>query len=86
MDWLKDQFSRSNIISGLLAVGIWGAVIALSLQQAPIPDILYAGGMSVIAFFFGTKVGERNGEEKILNTIEKWTGGSWHGKLQNHER
>jgi len=79
MDWLKDQFSRSNIISGLLAVGIWGAVIALSLQQAPIPDILYAGGMSVVAFFFGTKVGERNGEEKVLRIMEDLERGGRNG-------
>lgn len=86
MDWLKDQFSRSNIISGLLAVAIWGGIIYLAVVQAPIPDILYAGGMSVVAFFFGTKVGQREGEEKILTTIERWTGGNWHGRLQNHER
>ena len=79
MDWLKDQFSRSNIISGLLAVGIWGAVIALSLQQAPIPDILYAGGMSVVAFFFGTKVGERNGEEKVYRLMEDLVAGGKSG-------
>ena len=79
MDWLKDQFSRSNIISGLLALAIWGAVIALSLQQAPIPDILYAGGMSVVAFFFGTKVGERNGEEKILRMMEDLERGGRNG-------
>jgi len=70
MDWLKEQFSQSNIISGILAGGIWGAIIALALMQAPIPEILYAGGISVIGFFFGTKVGTIQGEARAYRTLE----------------
>ena len=57
MDWLKDEFSKSNIISGFLTMAIWGAIIYLSVAQIEIPDILYVGGTSVIAFFFGSKAG-----------------------------
>jgi len=70
MEWLKEQFSQSTIISGLLALGIWGAIIALALMQAPIPDILYAGGMTVAAFFFGTKVGTAQGEARAYRLME----------------
>ena len=62
MKWLQSQWEQSSIISGLLALGVWGSIIALALVQAPIPDILYAGGMSVIGFFFGAKVGQVAGE------------------------
>ena len=55
MDWFKTEFSKSNIISGFLTVAIWGAIIYLAVAQLPIPDILYVGGTSVIAFFFGSK-------------------------------
>jgi len=66
MKWLQSQWEQSSIISGLLALGVWGAIIALALVQAPIPDILYAGGMSVIGFFFGAKVGQQQGERMAL--------------------
>jgi len=66
MKWLQRQWEQSSIISGLLALGIWGGIIALALQQAPIPDILYAGGMGVIGFFFGAKVGQQAGERSAL--------------------
>lgn len=71
MEWFKDEFSKSNIISGLLAAGVWGAIIYLAIAQFPIPDILYAGGMSVIAFFFGSKVGHREGLNRATRIIEK---------------
>jgi len=64
MDWFKEQFEQSTIISGLLALGVWGAIITLSVQQVPVPDILYAGGMAVIGFFFGSKVGNDQGERQ----------------------
>lgn len=66
MKWLQEQWEKSNLISGLLALAIWGGIITLSLMQAPIPDILYAGGMGVIGFFFGAKIGSDSGERKAL--------------------
>lgn len=57
MEWFKQEFSKSNIISGILSLVIWLAIIYLSIVQVVIPDILYFGGASVIAFFFGSKVG-----------------------------
>ena len=57
MDWFKGEFSKSNIISGFLAIAIWGAIIYLSVCQLAVPEILYFGGASVIGFFFGAKTG-----------------------------
>jgi len=65
MNWFKSEFSKSNIISGFLTVAIWGAIIYLAVRQLPIPDILYVGGTSVIAFFFGSKVGNIEGHAAV---------------------
>jgi len=61
MDWFKGQFERSNIISGFLAVAIWAAIIYLAVVSREVPEILYYGGATVIAFFFGSKVGQTEG-------------------------
>jgi len=76
VQWFKEEFSKSNIISGFLAVAIWSAVIYLSVVQAPIPDLLYAGGMSIIAFFFGSKVGQREGMARAAGIIENFAKGA----------
>lgn len=59
--WFSEQFSQSIIISGVLALAIWGAIIYLAIAQVPVPEILYFGGASVIGFFFGSKVGQSQG-------------------------
>jgi len=66
MKWLQTQWEQSSIISGVLALAIWGAIIFLAVTQAPIPDILYAGGTGVMGFFFGAKVGQQQGERTAL--------------------
>lgn len=69
MEWFRTEFSRSNIISGVLALAIWAAVIYLAVVQAPIPDILYVGGTSVLAFHFGAKVGQREGMGRAADIV-----------------
>jgi len=69
MDWLKDEFSKSNIISGFLAIIVWLAVIYLAIMQLPVPEILYFGGASVIAFFFGSKQGRTEGHTAALREL-----------------
>ena len=66
MKWLQEQWAQSNIISGVLALAIWGAIIYLSVAQLPIPEILYYGGSGIIAFFFGAKIGQESGERRAL--------------------
>lgn len=61
-----DQFSQSTIISGLLALIIWSAIIYLAVTDGVIPEVLYVGGVTVIAFFFGTKRGAADGRAQML--------------------
>ena len=65
-EWLSEQFSQSTIISGVLALLIWVAVVYLAVAGMEIPEILYAGGMAVIGFFFGAKRGEMEGRARAL--------------------
>lgn len=69
MDWFKNEFSKSNIISGALALAIWAAIIYLAVTQVQVPEILYFGGATVIAFFFGSKVGEQS--ERLRSEVRK---------------
>lgn len=71
MQWFKSEFSKSNIISGLLAVVIWSVVCYLAVVQVPIPDVLTAAGMAVIAFFFGAKQGVRSGYSEAMHDIDR---------------
>lgn len=70
MEWFKDQFGKSNIMSGLLAVIVWSAIVYLAVIQVAIPDILYAGGMTIIAFFFGSRVGQQEGVRRAVHIVE----------------
>lgn len=69
MRWFQREFSTSNIISGFLAIVIWCAIIYLSIAQIDVPEILYFGGASVIAFFFGSKVGVQS--ERLRAEVRK---------------
>ena len=79
MEFIKSEFAKSNIIAGFLAIAIWSAVIYLAVIQAPIPDLLYAGGMSIIAFFFGSKVGQREGMSRAAEMIAQIMGRERNG-------
>jgi len=70
LSWFKQEFAKSNIMSGILAIGVWGAIIYLAILQAPIPDILFAGGTTVIAFFFGAKQGQAEGRSQAFREVE----------------
>ena len=71
MRWLQSQWEQSNIISGILAIAIWGAIIYLAVTQVPVPEILYYGGSTVLGIFFGAKVGQQAGERSALARMEK---------------
>lgn len=75
MQWLKSEFSKSNIISGSLAIVIWGVVCYLAIVQVDIPEVLTAAGMAVIAFFFGAKQGTRSGYNDAMHDIDRDQGG-----------
>lgn len=69
MDWFKTEFSKSNIISGILALLIWSVIAYLAIVQIPVPEIFYYGGASVIAFFFGSKVGVQS--ERLRTEVRR---------------
>lgn len=71
MSWFRSEFSKSNIISGALALVIWVVVCYLAIVQAEIPDVLTAAGMAVIAFFFGSKQGARTGYNEAMHDIDR---------------
>lgn len=75
MLWLKSEFSKSNVISGTLAIVIWGVVCYLAIVQVDIPEVLTAAGMAVIAFFFGAKQGARSGYSEAMHDIDRDQGG-----------
>lgn len=53
--WLRSQWEKSNIISGLLALAIWGAIIYLSIAGRDPPPVLVAAGGAIITVFFRSK-------------------------------
>lgn len=57
MNRFWDLLQQSTIVSGLLALTVWGAIVYLAVTGQPVPDILYFGGASIIGFFFGNKSG-----------------------------
>jgi len=46
---------KSVIVSGLIAVGVVGAIIYLACTAQPIPDLLGNSALIIIGFFFGAK-------------------------------
>ena len=53
--WFQDQWEKSNLISGTLAMGIWGTIVALALMGREPPDVLIGAGGIIIGFFFRSK-------------------------------
>lgn len=55
MERFWDEFSRSTITSGILAILVWGAIIYLAVMGMDLPDALTVGGGSIIGYFFAAK-------------------------------
>jgi hypothetical protein len=43
----------NKVAQVVLMLGIWGTVIYLAFVGRPIPDILLAGGATILGFYFG---------------------------------
>jgi len=63
-----ELMEESVILQGILTVGVWGAIIYLVVAGKPVPDILSAGGMGILGFWFGTK-----SQAAITQTARKLT-------------
>lgn len=53
--WLQVQWAKSNLISGLLALMIWGTICYLSGVGREITPILATAGGAIIMFFYKAK-------------------------------
>ena len=50
-----ELLEESVIIQGLMTVGLWGIAGYLLVVGKPIPEILQAGCLTILGFWFGTK-------------------------------
>lgn len=55
MNRFWDEFSKSTIVSGLLALIVWGIIGYLAITGQEVPIVLATGGGTVLAFFYGAK-------------------------------
>ena len=55
MDKFWGLLEDSVIIQAVLTLGVWTAIIVLVIIGKEIPDILSAGGYTILGFWFGSK-------------------------------
>ena len=51
---------ESVIVQGILTLGLWGAIIYLSVAEREVPDLLAVGGGAILTFWFKTKIENRS--------------------------
>ena len=77
MERFWDEFSKSTITSGVLAILVWGAIIYLAITSMDLPDALTVGGGSIIGYFFAAKSNAQSArthkarEEELIDMAEK---------------
>jgi len=62
-----DAMSKSIVISGILALAVWGAIIYLAVVQLIIPDGVMAGGALILGYFFGARSGQQTERVQAAN-------------------
>jgi len=72
------QFNKSTVVSGLLALIIWSAVVYLAVAGQVVPDVLAAGAAVVVGFFFGARSGQQ--AERVQQLNRKAKGGNDDGR------
>jgi len=57
---MKEQiyklFAESVIVQSLLTIGIWSVICYMYIMQYDIPDVLISVGLTLIGFWFGSKI------------------------------
>jgi len=66
-DRFWDAMSKSIVISGILALAVWGAIIYLAVAQLVIPDGVMAGGALILGYFFGARSGQQTERVQAAN-------------------
>ena len=70
-DRFWDAMNKSVVVSSLLALIVWVAIIYLSVAQGKIPDGLMAGGSLILGFFFGARSGQQTARVQAANEALK---------------
>jgi len=65
------EFNKSTIVSGLLAISVWGAIIGLAVAGMAIPEVLAAGGALILGYFFGARSGQQAERVQAANAALK---------------
>lgn len=50
-----NEYSKSTIVSGILALMIWGAIVYLAINAQEVPDVLAVAGGAIIVYFYKAK-------------------------------
>ena len=56
MDTFWSLLKESIIVQALMTLMLWGAIVYLAVTGQPIPELLSAGGMGILGFWFGAKI------------------------------
>jgi len=60
-------FEESVITQSIMTVLLWGTACALMLECKPVPDLLSAGSLAILGFWFGSKLGYKQGVTKSVS-------------------
>ena len=66
-DRFWNEFNKSTIVSGILALAVWAAIIYLAVTGVNIPDVLGAGGGLILGYFFGARSGAQTERVQAMN-------------------
>jgi len=55
MDKFWELLEDSVIIQAVLTLGVWTSIIVMVIMGRAIPEILSAGGYTILGFWFGSK-------------------------------
>ena len=71
MDKFWELLKESVILQAVLTVGIWGAVITMTVQEKQVPEFLLNAAYIVLGFYFGSKLRMAQGTIKIVSDRRK---------------
>lgn len=57
--WFRRAWAQNTIISGFLAILIWGSIIYMSIVGTDLPDVVVAAGGAVMGYFFARKSADK---------------------------
>ena len=66
-----DAMNKSILVSSMLALCVWSAILYLAIVQTPIPEVLAAGGALILGYFFGSRSGQQIERVQAANAALK---------------